>query len=604
MNATIFRALLYLRLTSARNWLGSRLRRLRQPKYLFGAIVGVAYFYFFFIRSFGGPPRPRHTGPLAGIDPAALGLPPNGLMIAGAVGALLLLVIITAMWLVPTPRATLGFSEAEIAFLFPAPISRRALVHFRLLSSQLRSLIGAAAMMLFTNRWSFLGGNALTHAIGWWFIFSALNLHFNGAGFTLTRLADLGLGPWRRRLLVAALVGGTMVITLLQLPPLLRWPEFGAELSFNPLGQWIVDVSQAPPLGLLLWPFRTVLGPFLAADGRAFLVTLAPALLVVVLHYLWVVRSAVAFEEAAIDEAAKRTERRERHADSGRRFPTGSVTKRAGPFLLSGTGRPELAFLWKNLLSTWPYFTVRVWVLAMTGTVILAAWLQRQPIVGPTLQPMIATAAAAFAVYALIVGPQFARQDLRNDLGHVDILKAYPLPGWRIVLGEVLAPTAILTGLLWLALLTLALTLHPAGRNWAWLTPPIRIVATLGLAALVPALVSLQLLVPNAAVLFFPGWFQTTRSRGGGPEVVGQRMIFFFAQMLTMVVALIPAAVVGAVPFAIAQIAGQRSTVALAACAIAATGLMLVVLLAEVAAGVRLLGARFERLDLSAELRP
>ena len=41
-------------------------------------------------------------------------------------------------------RAALGFSEAEIAFLFPAPITRRGLVHFRLLSVQFRSLTGAA----------------------------------------------------------------------------------------------------------------------------------------------------------------------------------------------------------------------------------------------------------------------------------------------------------------------------------------------------------------------------------------------------------------------------------------------------------------------------
>jgi len=121
---------------------------------------------------------------------------------------------------------------------------------------------------------------------------------------------------------------------------------------------------------------------------------------------------------------------------------------------------------------------------------------------------------------------------------------------------------------------------------------------------IMPALVSLQLLVPNAGALFFPGWFQTTRNRGGGPEVVGQRMIFFFAQLLTMVAALIPAALAGTVPFAIAFLLGQQGTLALALSSVASAGLILAVLVAEIAAGVRLLGARFERLDLSAELRP
>ena len=35
--------------------------------------------------------------------------------------------------------------------------------------------------------------------------------------------------------------------------------------------------------------------------------------------------------------------------------------------------------------------------------------------------------------------PQLLRQDLRSDLLNADLLKAYPLPGWQIVLGEVLA---------------------------------------------------------------------------------------------------------------------------------------------------------------------
>src|SRR5207248_1359775 len=124
------------------------------------------------------------------------------LPVAAAFGALALFVLLALMWVVPTQRAALGFSEAEIAFLFPAPITRRSLVHFRLLSGQFRSLIGATVMMLISNRWSFLGGNAVTHALGWWFVFSTLNLHFGGATFTLTRLSDRGVGTMWRRLAV------------------------------------------------------------------------------------------------------------------------------------------------------------------------------------------------------------------------------------------------------------------------------------------------------------------------------------------------------------------------------------------------------------------
>jgi hypothetical protein len=196
-----------------------------------------------------------------------------------------------------------------------------------------------------------------------------------------------------------------------------------------------------------------------------------------------------------------------------------------------------------------------------------------------------------------VVGPQFARQDIRSDLGNADILKTYPLPGWQLVLGELLTPVLILTGILWLAVLTVGLTLPPPD-DVEWLTPGLRLAAAGGLAVITPFLATLQLLVPNAAALVFPGWFQATRTRGGGPEVIGQRMIFFFAQLVTMIVALLPAVALGGSMVAIGQwLLGPITAVLLATVTVA------LVLLAEVAAGVWLLGRRFERLDLSAEVR-
>ena len=41
-------ALIYLQAQSIKNRLRVRLRRLKKPKYLTGAVVGAAYFYFFF----------------------------------------------------------------------------------------------------------------------------------------------------------------------------------------------------------------------------------------------------------------------------------------------------------------------------------------------------------------------------------------------------------------------------------------------------------------------------------------------------------------------------------------------------------------------------
>jgi ABC-2 type transport system permease protein len=597
----MIRALLYLRFTSFTNWLLARGRRLRQPKYLIGALAGCAYFYFFFFRPLGESsahraPSPASAEALQAMELAAATLPVDWLPATTALGALALLTFIGFMWVIPAQRAALGFSEAEIAFLFPAPIKRRSLVHFRLLSAQFRSLIGAAVMMLFSNRWSIVGGNAFTHAIGWWFIFSTLNLHFSGTNFTLTRLTDIGLGAWRRRMFVAAAIVAVFAVSYARTPAAPP-PDWTTTLDFRPATEWIITLTHTSPLAWLLQPFKWVLGPFLAVGMSEFLVALGPALAVVTLHYLWVVRTAVAFEDASVEYAEKRSARIAAWRSGQRRLGSAPTKARRGPFRLGSRGRPEFAFLWKNLLSTWQYFNVRVLLIGAAVIVGMSAWIRAQPI-GRGLLPGIGIMALCFGAYTLIIGPQFARQDIRSDLAHADVLKTYPLAGWQIVLGELLTPIVILSGVLWLTVLTVMLTFHPPSAGVAWLTPNLRLASGLALAAVVPPLVTLQLLVPNAAALVFPGWFQMSRGRGGGPEVFGQRMIFFFAQLLTMLLALVPAVgMAGLLIFILEWWAGPVVAVIVAAAAV------ILVLVAEVWCGVWWLGERFERLDLSSDLR-
>ena len=56
-------------------------------------------------------------------------------------------------------------------------------------------------------------------------------------------------------------------------------------------------------------------------------------------------------------------------------------------------------------------------------------------------------------VYSLLLGPQILRLDFRHDLPLADILKTFPVRGWQIALGEILAPVAVLAAFQWLLLL-------------------------------------------------------------------------------------------------------------------------------------------------------
>lgn len=620
---SVLPALLYLQWHSARNRTLARLRRLRQPKYLLGALVGVAYLYANFLRFLlplpGSPRFGRHDG----LGPAVI-LPVGPFSgLVETAGALLLAGVVALAWLVPRERAALVFSEAEIAFLFPAPVSRRALIHWKLLRSQFAIFLTIAFLTLVTGRFRF-GTHVWTQAVGWWVILSTLSLHLLAASFARTLLLERGLTPWRRRAAILGLLGFGLTAAL-------WWtrasvPTFddmmaGFDDPTLALFAWLNAALETPAVRWLLEPFRIPLRPFLAADGVGFLRAFGPAATLLGLHYLWVVRADVAFEEASADLARRHAARlaggnAARDTAGGGRGATVAalpLRRRRAPFPLSPTGGPRAtALLWKNLLAAGGVFSLRTafllaW-LTLCGGFLLSQVLRGSP--WPTLLGVLALVMVGFS---LVFGSMLIGNDLRADLANVDLLKTYPLPGWQVVLGELLAPTVLLTVLQWFLLLLAAVLLTRGGTDdanaaqlWARTAGPVGAAAILA-----PALNLLSLLIPNAAVLLLPGWFQpggvgTTLGGNGaagggrGVEVFGQRLIFLLGQVFVLVVALLPAGgVAGAVGLGVGLWLGDPTAALLLA---ATTGAA--VIFGEIALALGPLGALFERFDLSAELRP
>jgi len=585
-------ALLYLQVTSLRNWLRQRLGRLRKPKYLMGAIVGGAYFWFFFFRPINYGSAGSSLAGLSSVSPA-------GRAVATGLGACALMVwVILFAWVLPGDKPGLGFSEAEVAILFPAPVTRRWLVHYKLLGAQLRIVLTALFFTYFSNRWRFLGGNAAIHAAGWWLILATVNLHFIGAGFVLSRLTDQGVDRRHRRWALLAALALLVVVAGLAEWPRLHAPAARDLASFATFARYFEPLLRSGPLGWFLWPARLVVGPFVASDATEFFRALAPALLLLAGHYVWVLQAETPFEEASLTQAEKRGARIAAVRTGGLAALRVPSKGRRNPFrLASAGGRPEVAFWWKNLLSTRPYFNLRVFAALAAVIVFSLSWLARQPEL-QQIQESVAVMAAGFAGYALLFGPSFARQDLRGDLGRVDLLKTYPLTGQQIVLGEMLTPLSLLSGVLWLALLAWTLS-FPMGADDGF-SPALRAAVAGSVAIIIPPLCALQLLVPNAATLVFPSWAPGPRVRGaGGIDLMGQRLIFVIGQLVVVVLALLPAGLVAlGLIVGIGLLLGPVPAVLLAAVAV------ILILAAEVWLGLTWLGRRFERLDVSADLQP
>ncbi|MFL5580506.1 MAG: putative ABC exporter domain-containing protein, partial [Gemmatimonadaceae bacterium] len=316
----LLRAAALVLVAGLRNRVRVQLRRVRQPRYLVATAIGLLYWWWYFGSVLGlgfGSGRARPV------------LPERWQEVAELVIAALGLGSVALSWLFGGDRAALAFSEAEIQFLFPAPLARRQLLHYKLLRALAFGLVGAAFTALFLGRG--LSGNRPLFALGSWIALSTLSFHGMGASLTRAALAEHGLAGLRRRLLTLAALAAAAVV-------LVR-----AAAGVMPPGPVVLDGAyviawaraiDASPLGLVLWPVRAPIRLALARDVGAFLSALPGALVVLGLHYLWVLSSAVQFEEASREDAERRARAREARR-AGPRAAFRPPRARPSPFRLA-----------------------------------------------------------------------------------------------------------------------------------------------------------------------------------------------------------------------------------------------------------------------------
>lgn len=589
---TLLRAFVYLQAMSVFNLVRQRLRRLRQPRYLIGALAGIAYLYMaFFSNGWGHYVRgDASTAERWATDPAWRGL------LVDATGAVLLMVALL-FWLLPSGRAALRFTEAEIAFLFPAPLTRRTLIHYRLLRAQLGILFTALLMSFIARSAGGSGSNPLLHAAGWWLMLSTFRLHLLAASFGREWLLDLGVHVWLRRALAAAVVIALFGGSLWWLSQRGAPPEVADFDDLPQLMTYAAGVLATPPLSWALTPFAWLAAPMFATDASMFLRALPWALGLLVAHYLWVLRFDTAFEEASM-EAAQRRAASTAAWRSGRRtgWRQAPQKARSAPFALAPTGFAPTAFLWKGLIALGSFYRLRTWLIACGVALTGLSWLAAHPDTRPALTP-IGGAALSLSAWLFVLGPMFAQQGLRRMFEHLDVLKTSPLPGRQIVLGELMTPVAVITAMQWLLLLIGGLSLWTWAQGGPFGTDDF-FVMLIAAAALSPVLCGLMLCVPFAGMLLFPAWLVGTSGENrGGIEMMGQRLIFFAGYVLVLLLALLPAALASALAFLATQWLGGRTAVALAFAAAVAVAL----LTAEGLLVVAWLGRRVDRLDVSLE---
>jgi ABC-2 type transport system permease protein len=570
-------AALYLSRRSFANALRRRLQRLRQPKYLIGFCVGLLYFYWVIARP-GGAARPSIGAALPGGMAAALGE-------VAAVGGLA--VVLLATWVFGSAETPFTFQLAETDFLFPAPLTRRQVIQFRLLRTQVPLLISAAFSVVIFSR-GHLDARLPLKIVALWIVYLTLQLHSAGAALLRGSLSQQGVTGVRRRFVtlgvVAALVAGLWLGLRASLPAVVAaWAESA--------GAGAAELARAlhhGALGVVLWPLFALKGPLLAANVTQFLAALPAALLVAGAHYVWVMRSTLGFEEAAVEHAGKVARRLEARRRGRGDAPVGGSRGAPRTFVrLAASGRPAAAIVWKNVTGALREFRLRTVLLLVILIVAMGSALGSQG----SAAELVAVLALSLSGLALLFGPLTLRYDLRRDLELLDMLKTYPLRGRELVAAEVLAPALLLSavvglgiGLAFIASLASDAPLPGLGDRVALL------VAAL---ALVPPVLTVLLLVQNAAVLLFPAWIAIGPDRPTGFEATGQRILNFVGGALALLIAVLPAGLVGGLAAILVRAAGADRLWTGAIWAVVAA----IVLSAETYVGMLLLGPVLERLE-------
>jgi putative ABC exporter len=569
-------ASLFIIICSARNRLRLRLRRLREPRYLLGAIAAVVYLY---VTVFA-----RMRGVRAGSARRRQGSAPTSIAVwsmlrasAPAAVGLALLVTTAASWVLPMDSGLLEFSDAETAFLFPAPVSRRQLLLHRMLRSQLGMLFGSVIIAVLTPSSS--GYTRLRLAIAMWLLFCIGKVYFTGVTLARARLRSPGASARRIARLPIGVLAGVIAIAASSLV---------RELSGVPIGglQDLAErIGRATSTGLarvVLWPFLATARPVFAEWPGPYLQSIASAVVVLGGTIVWVLASDEAFQDAAADAAGKRA------GEAAARAAT--VRARATGITLALTGRPELAFAWKGALQTLRVVDRRslARLLALVLLVsVMSVSFGRARGLAVTLG-LFSTIGAAFAI---LMAPQVLSLDLRQDLRHLELLKTWPVQASAIVRGEIIWPGALVTAAAW-GCLGLALLL--SARVFTTAGPGLRVAAAAAGAILAPALVFAQFVIHNAVALMFPAWVPLGNQRPRGLDAMGQRLILLGATWLTLIVMALPGAAAGGVVWvAFRRLVGDA---ALVPAALVCAGIMGI----EVVLATEALGPVYERLDVMA----
>ncbi len=541
-------ALRFLLARSLANRVRVEVRRARSPRYAIAIVIGALWLWTVLgSGARGGAPAPAGD-------------------VVQYVYEVLIALTTAWLWVFGAPEPAMTFSRAEVQMLFPAPITRRALINYKLAQSQIAILLSVLIWKVLLVR--SVAGMPFRHALALWVLFTTLYLHRVGASFVRVSAAQHGRAGLRRNwlpLTIAAAAIGATAWTVYEAIPTLT-----AALTTGAIGSALRALRETPVLRVVFWPFHALVAPVFARTGAEWSGSIGWALLLLAASYAWVARTGVAFEEAAMQRsermAAQRAARRTR----------GNVALRASRIWppLPPKGRPAAAIAWKVVVAFQrfvPLTRAALLTLLFVGVILLS-----MPGVRFGVQLMGTGMLVAAGLLALM-GPLFTRTDLQQDMLMLSLLRTYPLSGRTIVAAEIAGTVAVLSAAQLALVVAGFALLAPWAMQWVRDVAPSRVVSAapivLSLLLITPAVTALRVAVANAWAVLLPGWVHLGPGRSGGIESLGQNLLSVMGSMVAHLLLLVLPVLAGAIVlWALRGIVGPAASIPAAIVAAAAAG--------------------------------
>ncbi|MCB1049391.1 MAG: hypothetical protein KDC71_02245 [Acidobacteria bacterium] len=507
-------ALRYLWIRSQVGRFKNRLQRLKNPKYLFGAVLGTLYLFFFVYRRLG---RTGHLQDMQGFLAHLVGY-----------GCLILMGFFGLQWCMLFRSGGLRLTENELDLLLSAPLRRRDLLHYHLLKPQFSLLTTALILSLAFHR--LMAGQGFLMPI------VLLYLVFNLLLFMQTFLDLLVLWPERSAKL-------RIVLFLLGLV----WVAAGVAGYFNltegHLGKF--DWRDAfPYLQVVLpiaWPFQKIAIGFFQGGLLSF--SLSAGLLLTLIALLYAGAWALEIDPTRLEQKTltrhQRRQKRIRRRTGGRRDISADQPRSSLAGWLGLGGSPTRVLMGKSLIGLRRYLSqMPLTYMVPAFCCFYAFGLLAAPAEGKS--PLI-FGCLFFAGILIVIGGKVLHLDFRTELVHLELLRSFPMVGRQMVMA-MLCVNALVLGavqlflciLFWFGLLT-------TGQDLGQFSP-----FAIGLASILvlPVVSALFFLMENLLVLWLPGWFMEEEGEMNtrGFDAMGKRALNLIVRFVGFLgLSLIPA---------------------------------------------------------------